>query len=463
MKAKFVSMLVLTSCIINVVQSQGLLKKIKDKTSGNDNSKTTETNKPRVAWCDTGLVNNTYTLAYSSPDNFTIMYDESRIGMGRNKTDYRLILKKWVDKKQQFVIIENGKVTATVPELTNANLAGGLRGPLDGLSSGAGRTGNEKYIIAENTTVVVPGQSSKTVTAPAKIDASKTNQAFEMMKNTDEYKKMTPAEKKELEDAMKMVPGAIQEYNNSGIAGQTISTPEVKGAKYSGGTGFFSVVVKGKNFGKFAGQPNLKVSDDEANVYIVGGDAKGKTTFVANDKKIPLDAKNPTGYGHMGNLIMSPDGKKAAFTEMKLMNEKEQEEMLKDMQSGKPAKQNFIITKADGTSLQVTRTDGGDKFKISNNGAVVFVDARTGEVFSDGRSIGKFNTDGRELNSDALLFSSSSSKICYYNEDGSLGFMDGSKKDMGILFPAAVSEGGKSYITWFRKCKNDIYIGKFEF
>jgi hypothetical protein len=160
---------------------------------------------------------------------------------------------------------------------------------------------------------------------------------------------------------------------------------------------------------------------------------------------------------------MSPDGKKAAFVEIKMMTEIEQEQMLKDMQSGKPGKQNFIITKSDGSTFQITRTDGGDKFKVSNSGAVVFVDARSGEVFADGKTIGKFNTGGNELNSDALLFGSDPSKICYYNDDGSLSFMDGSKKDMGILFPTAITEGGKSYITWFRKCKNDIYIGKFEF
>ena len=90
------------------------------------------------------------------------------------------------------------------------------------------------------------------------------------------------------------------------------------------------------------------------------------------------------------------------------------------------------------------------------------VDAKTSEVFSDGKMIGKFN-NGSGLNTDALLFGSDPSKICYYNEDGSLSFTDGTKKDMGILFPAVVSEAGKSYITWFRKCKNDIYIGKFEF
>ena len=37
-----------------------------------------------------------YTLAYSSPINFRIMYDESRLGIGRNKSDYRLILKQLI-------------------------------------------------------------------------------------------------------------------------------------------------------------------------------------------------------------------------------------------------------------------------------------------------------------------------------------------------------------------------------
>lgn len=459
MKAKYLSLLLLTFGIVNAAQPQGFLKKIKDKASGNENSKTAET---KITWCDTGLVNNTYTLAYSSPVNFTIMYDESRLGIGRNKNDYHLILKQSVDKKQQFVIIDNGKVTATVNELTKDNLIGGFRSPLDGLNAGGGKSENEKYIVAENTTVVVPGQTAKTVTAPKNIDASKTNQAFELFKSTDEYKKMSAEEKKQVEEAMKMIPQMAAEYNKSEIAGKTISTPEVKAATYSGANGFYSIVVKGKNYGRFGGQPYLKVSDDEANVYIVADDGKGKTNFIANDKKITLNPKNNYGMGHIGNLIMSADGKKAAFVETKLATEKEQEEMLKDMQSGKPAKQNFIVTKMDGSTFPVTRIDGGDKFKISNSGAVVFVDAKTGDVFSDGKTIGKFKNGG-DLNSDALLFGSDPSKICYYNEDGSLSFTDGTKKDMGILFPAVVSEAGKSYITWFRKCKNDIYIGKFEF
>jgi hypothetical protein len=175
MKVKYVSLLLLTFSIINYSQSQGILNKIKSKTSGNENSKTTESNKPKIAWCDTGLVSNIYTLAYSSPVNFTIMYDESRLGIGRDKSGYHLILKQSVDKKQQFVIIDNGKVTSTVTELTNANLIGGLRSPLDGLNAGGGKSDNEKYMIAETTTVVVPGQNAKTVTAPKNVDVSKTN------------------------------------------------------------------------------------------------------------------------------------------------------------------------------------------------------------------------------------------------------------------------------------------------
>ena len=451
--------------LTNTARTQGILKKLKDKVSGNEksNQKTTESIKPKVAWCDTGLVSNMYTPAYSSPDNFAIMYDESRLAIGRTKNDYHLILKKMVDKKAQFVIIDNGTVTATVSELTKDNLIGGFRSPLDGLNTGLPASENEKYIIAETMTTTVPGQTSKTVTAPKKIDADKVNQGLEMMKNTDEYKKMTPAEKKQLEETMKSMPQLATDYNNSGIAGKTFTTPGVKGGTYSGANGFYSIVVKGKNYGRFAGQPSLKVSDDEANVYIVADDGKGKTNFIANDKKMPL-AKNASGLGHMGNLIMSPDAKKAAYVETKLMNEKELEESLKDMQNGKGAKQNFIITKSDGTTFQITRTDGSDKFKMSNDGRVVFVDSKTGEVFADGHYIGKFDNSGSgELNSDALLFGSDPSKICYYREDGSLAFMDGTKKEMGILFPVVVSEGGKSYITWFRKCKNDIYIGKFEF
>ena len=49
MKLKYVSLLLLLFSIINSAGAQGILKKIKDKTSGNENNKPVDNNKPKLA------------------------------------------------------------------------------------------------------------------------------------------------------------------------------------------------------------------------------------------------------------------------------------------------------------------------------------------------------------------------------------------------------------------------------
>ena len=471
MKLKIVSLLLPALTILYTAQSQGFLKKVKEKVSGKTETPTAkESNneKPdnKIAWCDTviGKINTVaYTMAYSSPNSFTILYDESCLGMGIKKTDYRLILQQQVDRKTQYVIVDNGKITATVSEIKNDQILCGIHSSFDGFNTEGNKKENQKYIVAITSTTTVAAQNSKTVTTAQKIDADKVATGYEMAKNTEEYKKLSPEEKKQMDEMMKQMPQMAKDYNNSGMAGKTITTPEVKGGTYTVPTGYYNIVVKGKNYGKFMGQPYLAVSDDEANVYIVASDDKGKTSFIVNDKKLPMGGKDvPGSYHNPGELLLSPDGKKAAYIEQTVMTESEQQEMIKALQNGGTIKQSFIITKSNGSSFQTTRTDGNNKFRLTNSGAIVYVNVTTGEVFADGKSIGKFNT-GTEFNSSALLLGNDPSKICYYNEDGSLSYLDGSKKNMGILFPRVIPENGKNYIAWFRKCKNEIYIGKFEF
>ena len=167
-----------------------------------------------------------YKMVYSSPDKFIIMYDESRLGIGRNKKDYRLILKQSVDNKTQFVIIDNGQVTSKSSSLNDDQIIGGIHEALAGLDGGS-KTKTEKYIVADSTTVTVQGQNSKTITAPKKVDADQVARGFEIMKQTDEYKKMSPEEKKQVEETMKQMPEAAKAYNSSGMGGKTISTPEI--------------------------------------------------------------------------------------------------------------------------------------------------------------------------------------------------------------------------------------------
>jgi|GEM_PF-2511666 len=468
-------------CICIIPAQAQFLKKIKEKvnktvdnasvnasksTNEGANANNNSINaKEKKNWCDAiSSTEGNYSMVYSSPEKFTIMYDESVLGIGRNKSDYRLILKQLVDNKTQFIIVDNGKVTATVSSLTNDLIIGGVHQPLDGLNGDSYKTKSGKYIVAETSTVTVAGQDSKTVTTPKQIDADKAAQGYEMMKNTNEYKKMSPEEKKQVEETMKQIPQAAKDYNSSGSGGKTISTPEIKSGTYTSANGMYSIVIKGKNYGRFSGQPTLNISDDEANVYIVAADDKGKTNFIANDKRIPLTSKGASYMGHSGNLIVSPDGKKAVFIELKTLTVKEHAELIKSMESSGKVKNDYIVTKSDGTSFQLTRTDGGDKYRLTNSGTLVYLNMETREVFSDGKPIGKFTgTAYAGIIADGLIVGSDPSKICYYMDDGSLTYMDGSQKKMDIIFPQVITDNGKTYITWFRKCKNEIYIGKFEF
>ena len=168
--------------------------------------------------------------------------------------------------------------------------------------------------------------------------------------------------------------------------------------------------------------------------------------------------------GHVGKLITSPDEQKAVFIESKTLTDKEFEDRNKSVESGGKFTMPYIVTKSDGTSFQIVRTDGSDKYRLTNSGALVYVDKDTREVFSDGKRIAKFTGDpSGEVIADGLIVGNDPSKICYYMDDGSLTYLDGTQKKMGIIFPQIITDNGKTYLTWFKKVKNDIYIGKFEF
>ena len=457
-----------------------LLKKLKDKVTktvenatGNSSKSSTEAAPANADGKDPVANKNSdddisshpdnYKMAYSSPVNFRIMYDESRLNIRRNKSDYRLILKQSPNNKIQFVIIDNGKVTATVDSLSEHDIIGGVHGSFDGLNGGYNSI-TEKYVVAETSSIKVEGQDSKTITAPKQIDGDQTILAFEMMKSTEDYKKLSSEEKKELEETMKQIPQAAKAFNSSDMAGKALSIPGVKGGTYTTANGSYSIIINGKNYGKFSGKPILMISADEANVYIVGSDDKGKTDFISNDKRITLASNGPSNMGHSGNIIISPDGQKAVFIEMKTLTEKEFDDRNKSVENGGNFTIPYLVTKSDGTSFEIVRPAGDDKYRLTNSGALVYVDKNTREVFSNGKAIAKFtgNADGGTI-ADGLIVGDDPSKICYYMDDGSLIYLDGTQKRLGILFPQIITDNGKTYLTWFKKVKNDIYIGKFEF
>jgi hypothetical protein len=185
--------------------------------------------------------------------------------------------------------------------------------------------------------------------------------------------------------------------------------------------------------------------------------------MIANGKKTPLD-KNKY-QANSGYILRSPDLKKFVYIEQKKMNEKEMEDMTKSMGGNGEMKFPYNVLRSDGSSLAVTDYNSSGKFKLTNSGAVVSISEKTGQVFADNKVIGKFPLQGRDmLESEAVLIGNDISQIAYYNgEEGSLTYLDGAVRKMDITFPKVISQNGKSYLSWFRKCKNDIYIARFAY
>lgn len=89
----------------------------------------------------------------------------------------------------------------------------------------------------------------------------------------------------------------------------------------------------------------------------------------------------------------------------------------------------------------------------------------TGEVYADNKRIGKFPLQsGDRLDPEAVLIGSDVSQIVHYNgNEGSFTYLDGTVKKFGIVFPRVISAAGNTYLSWFRKCGNDIYIARFAY
>ncbi|RYF90530.1 MAG: hypothetical protein EOO00_08920 [Chitinophagaceae bacterium] len=147
------------------------------------------------------------------------------------------------------------------------------------------------------------------------------------------------------------------------------------------------------------------------------------------------------------------------------MNEKELEEYTNAVSSNKKVTISYNVIKSDGSTMMVGDPNYSGKFKLTNSGALVYINEETGEVFADNKSIGRFPVkNGDRVDSDAVLMGTDITKIALYNgSEGSLTYLDGSVKKLDIIYPRVVTEGGKAYMSWFRKCGNDIYIAKFAY
>ncbi|MEP7258079.1 MAG: hypothetical protein ABI687_06820 [Flavitalea sp.] len=423
--------------------------------SGNSSGSAKQEENKKVQWCDTikevssdGVA---YTMAYSSPARMGIVYQESSLGLANDAKGYRLILSQYENGKQQFVVVENGKVIDTDTKVKDKYLAGGMSEQFSAGSSEQRNDEMKKYIIADSTNINTPKTTATSVTVK-KIDDDQMSTTLAIARQTDEYKNMSAAEKKEFEESMQ-----VGLKKNNEMAGQTFSAPAQQASSLAYINGY-KLIVKGKNYGKFMMPPVVDVSRDETSVFAVGIDEKSLPVLIANGKKTMLDKNKYAGMS--GKIIRSPDRSKFAYLEPKKMSEAE----LMDYSNGK-AKMSFNVLKKDGSSVVVTDYNSSGKFTLSNSGNLISVNETTGEVYSDGKKVGKFELkDGSQLNTEAMLMGADVSKISYYNGDnGSINYLDGSTRKLGVMFPQVVSLNGKSYLSWFRKCRNDIYIGRLAY
>jgi hypothetical protein len=481
--------MLLLSCIIlgTVTPSQAqLLKKIKDKvnktinnttdsdsksdeSSSNNESSTNKAssssqpsrNDNSAKWCDTvktdvvGADGVQYTLAYSSPNRIDILYDESVIGLANDAKGYRMILSERVNNKTQYTVVENGKVINTDTKVNPEYI---LKSRTKKKEDDGTSNNNEplsKYIIGDTLKNTVAATGAKSVTVK-KVDDDQFAMAMELAKQSDDYKNMSEEEKKEFEESFRKAKEA-----NGAMAGKTIDIPAQQGGTYAAVTGYY-VVIKGKKYGKFQMPPAVEVSADETKFFAVGISENAEPIMYINGKKTALDKNKFAGIS--GKIIHSPDDKKFAYVEQKKMSDKELEEFTKSVEAmSRPLPYNVI--RPDGSTSTVTDYDQSGEFRLTNSGVIVNMNEQTGEVYGDGKRIGKFSMQGNDrLNSDALLIGNDISQVAYYNgSEGSFTYLDGTTRKLNIMFPKVIFEGGKSYLTWFRKCGNKIFIARFAY
>lgn len=393
-----------------------------------------------------------YEMVYSSAGKINIMYDESSIGIGKNSKSYKLIINERVDNKSQYVVVQDGKVLATSATVPNEHLGKGVSGQFSvGNTSSARDEEMKKYIVADSMKHNVAGHDGKSVKIN-KVNDQQADMAMEMARQSDEYKAMSAAEKKEFEEMMKK--GIA--YNNS-MAGQTVSVPAQQAASYSTITGY-RLVVKGKTYAKFMAPPAVDVT--ETNVFAVGADENGNPILVLNGKKISLDKKKVLGM--TGQIVRSADNSKFVYVEMKPLTDAEMDKVNADPTNARYA---YSVVKSDGSIVLITDYTQSGKFTLTNTGIVININNHTGEVYADGKPAGKFTLkDGYMLDPESIMIGSSLSKIAYYDgANGSINYIDGSVAKLGIMYPTVITENGKNYLTWFRKCRNNIYKAKYPF
>lgn len=448
-------------CIVGAIAHAQFLKKLKDKVNTTVESAATNgsqqkgAKEPSIKWCDTvTLTAKNYTQIFTDEGSLDILYDESTIDMCRNSNENRLILKQRANKKTQYLVIDNGKVIATVNNVEEIDEY--ILQCMKGSNSDA----SKKYIVPEKIIMDLGMENNKQQsTTIKKIDDNQVNSALAIMKQTEEYKKMSAEEKQQIEAIMNQ--GVAMNNANAGktfSGGGPIANPEIDASK---------VVINGKTYGIFLGNPEVQVSADKSHIYIYGvmmdKDKKQKMVFVANDKTYPV-LNNGGGVGGVARLLMSDDGKKGAVVEQNY-SQSQMAAMAKPTNGA--AQSDFTVLKSDGTKSTFTSGLGLEILKLLNNG-VVAAATDNAIVYGDGKFLGKFNLDAEDFSNDnkfdisKVLFGSDETKMaCYSN--GNLYFLNSPKANLGIIAPKVINVNGKTYISWFRKCGNKIYVARYDF
>ena len=183
-----------------------------------------------------------------------------------------------------------------------------------------------KYIVGDTMKQNIPKTAAKNVTIQ-KTDDDQMEMALNIARQTDEYKEMSDAEKKEFEETVKQ--GIAK---NNEMAGTSYNIPASQGGTVAMVNGYF-LIVKGKKYGKFTMPPIIDVSKDETKVFAVGVNEQAKPVLIANGKTTPLDENKYSAM--VGKIVRSADGNKFVYLEQKKMNEKELEEYTNAVSSNK--------------------------------------------------------------------------------------------------------------------------------
>jgi len=191
-----------------------------------------------------------YKKAYSSTNGFNIIYDESSLGLSNNSKEYRLILSERVNNKTQFVFVENGKVVATDTKVHPEWLAKKSSQTVNGKDDSEDPM--KKYIVGDTMNQNIPKSDAKSATVQ-KVDDDQVEMALQIARQSDDYKNMSEAEKKEFEETFR----AGVAKNNS-MAGTTVNVPAQQGGTVAVVNGYF-LVVKGKKLAKFMMPPTVEV------------------------------------------------------------------------------------------------------------------------------------------------------------------------------------------------------------